>query len=353
MIPRDPVQFLSLPLHLRWEVTRRNPYYYAWWKLARAYRRQELTTEIDDLYGQVAAAIMLQLGVTGEPPDPATSFESLGGDELNSAWRSGSVHPMTLGSLAATLIADLPGPTLEDLAKLFLSVSIARKSVISVVRALQALEDAGLDGLQNLPPRPIVAIDPFASEQKIVVALKELLDRCRQAAHIPNTRDRSNRFEEYLAVFDQREGWQNGKYNPESEQGFEEIARTTKKSLGTLGHQYGRAFELIVGRVYSRELWYQAFGPIKFCSPQTPRTRRPLSSPNPIEVPFSRLADGDGEAIDVIGRGIPPTDQTMMEIVLDIESLIQRGKSDDQIAAELEVDRALVECVRSHQDMPS
>lgn len=35
LVPRPPFQLRSLPIEFRWEVTRRHPYYQAWWILAK------------------------------------------------------------------------------------------------------------------------------------------------------------------------------------------------------------------------------------------------------------------------------------------------------------------------------
>ena len=55
----------------------------------------------------LAAMYMLgMIGVTGEPPDPTCSFEDLG--DLDPAFLSGSIQPMTIRNMISILIAAYP-----------------------------------------------------------------------------------------------------------------------------------------------------------------------------------------------------------------------------------------------------
>ncbi len=109
IIRRPPNQLHDLPVRFRWEVSRRHPYYLVFWSNARLYRHSEPDTPAAQLQLRQAAMLMLgAIGVTGEPVDPAQSFEELDGGDLDPAFLSGTVQPMTLRSIAAMLIGALP-----------------------------------------------------------------------------------------------------------------------------------------------------------------------------------------------------------------------------------------------------
>ena len=92
LLVRPPFQLRSLPIRYRWEATRRHPYYQMWWKEAAAFYRQEAYENVGELLmRQMAMAILAHIGVTSEPPDPATAFDELDDDQPNVAWLSGAV----------------------------------------------------------------------------------------------------------------------------------------------------------------------------------------------------------------------------------------------------------------------
>src|SRR5262249_42499366 len=79
LVPRDRDELLDLPLQYRWEFTRRHPYYLLCWNSALNYRRNELAVGTDDSENGLAAMCLLgMIGVTGDPADPALSFNELG-----------------------------------------------------------------------------------------------------------------------------------------------------------------------------------------------------------------------------------------------------------------------------------
>ena len=73
IVCRPPFQLRSLPIRYRWEVTRRHPYYQLWWEPARAQHRNLPTEHPAEIYlRQGAVTILATIGISGEPPDPAT-----------------------------------------------------------------------------------------------------------------------------------------------------------------------------------------------------------------------------------------------------------------------------------------
>ena len=124
IVPRPPFQLRSLPISTRWEVTRRHPYYQAWWKWTPSCdstdseKTRTNLASAESLLRDAGAIILGAIGVSRTPPDPATEFEQLGAADLNAAWLSGVLHPTTMRGLAAILIASLSKETLRSRPKI-------------------------------------------------------------------------------------------------------------------------------------------------------------------------------------------------------------------------------------------
>ena len=348
IVSRPLFQLRSLPIQMRWEVTRRNPYYYAWWKLARAEHRGDPIASPEDVcLRQAAIPILGMVGVSGEPPDPTKSFDQLGENELNHGWLSGAVHPVSHRGLAAILMVALPKDTLRQLGMMFLAAACADPDdgPSKKIEAMGTLTKASHPGLDDYPDEPFVSINPAASERQINQAIDILLKEWKEERELGQRRDRSDKHEEYLEVWDLREGWRGGVYDREAEHPFDEIAKQVGRSVSTVSMQYGRAFELIVGQPFSRELWAATYGPIKLADLGdgilTPfRVRRPLTSPSPRPVPESVLApQGDDDAGQSVTKRAPAgnDDTGMQQLIADIETLIDRGRTDEEIQAELDL----------------
>jgi hypothetical protein len=105
---RPLFQLRSLPIPMRWEVTRRHSYYQIFWKSAAAhYQGRPASSEVEEFLRQAAVTCLAAIGVTAEPPDPAREYGELESAGLEAAWLSGAVHPISLRGMAALLIASL------------------------------------------------------------------------------------------------------------------------------------------------------------------------------------------------------------------------------------------------------
>lgn len=350
-------------MRMRWEVTRRNPYYYVWWKLARAEHRGHPIEQPEDAdLRQGAIAILWMIGVNGEPPDPATSFADLGEGDLANGWLSGAVHPVTMRGIAGILLAALPTDTLGHLGRIFLHAGNDDPDEESSKRqeALQQLTTANHSGLDDVLDEPIVSIDPTASERKIGDAMDLLLKQWKQARGLGDNRSRTDKFDEYLEVWDLREVWREGVYHREFEQTVREIAASTRRSTSTLNSQYGRAFELITGTAYSRELWLKMFGPIKLSDLiglGVARTRRPHVSQSPRDVPNSVVSGGGTDSPSstnsIVDRAQGADDADYNCLLDDIQSLMAQGRSEAEIAEELGIPLEAATCVVRLGDLSS
>jgi hypothetical protein len=72
-----------------------------------------------DPWSAIASVVLSKIGVTGLPPSPDTSFAELGQADLNLAWLSGAVHPLTLRGLVGIALAWLPKDAAREVAELF------------------------------------------------------------------------------------------------------------------------------------------------------------------------------------------------------------------------------------------
>lgn len=356
IIPRPPCQLRSLPIRYRWEVTRRHPDYQIWWKTARAYHRNEpVSSPAESLLRQAAIVILPAIGVTGEPPDPANEFEQLEADELNSAWLSGAVHPITLRGMAATLMAGLPKDTLAFLGMTFLEATCDDKENEPPRRyqAMLALITSDKAGLETYSDEPLVSVNPAASARQISEAVSALLKQWKEERDLTDRRARADKYPDYLQVWDLREGWTGATYNRTAERKLKEIAHQLRLDVSTVNNHYRSAFELIIGYPYSPELWYREFALLKLAelaSQGLPRVsgHRPLKSPTRRPVPESVLTKGDE-----VDRGDGPVssaaatggDQDVAEMIVDIHTLFKEGVTDEEVAERLGLSREAIPAI--------
>tara|TARA_R110002049_G_C9151648_1_gene560320 strand:+ start:226 stop:1413 length:1188 start_codon:yes stop_codon:yes gene_type:complete len=343
-IKREPFQLRSLSIPMRWEVTRRHPFYQRLWKHSADFHRKENTPTdpFEQLKQKSADELLSLIGVYGEPPDPRTPFSKLGESELNNAWLSGAVHPITLRGMAGLLLATLPKDTLGKLGLYLIEAgcddsdfeeSNRRKSSYK----LQALECETLD---SYPTEPLVSVNPAASQRQISEAIKNLHGQWKNERELKEQRDRSDKNKTYLEIWDLREGFsEEGAYDISEEQKISEIAEVVGSSISTVSNHYRSAFEMIIGKPYSPELWWNTIGVFKLSKfdlkhnilsqirPRKSRTPRPVSE--------SRL----GLGIDSLKQTHVQKkhEYTLHDLIMDISSLIDQGLSDDEIQSNLEI----------------
>ena len=114
-LARPKFQLRSLPLKIRWEVTRRHPVYQAFWRSFK--NKIGSSSETHESYnqwiGKLSDFLLGAIGIASERPNPATEFAKLEEDGYSkAAWLSGAVHPLTNRQLAALLMVVLPKETL-------------------------------------------------------------------------------------------------------------------------------------------------------------------------------------------------------------------------------------------------
>ncbi len=356
IVARPSFQLRSLPIRVRWEVTRRHPYYQAWWNFARRhYQNSVLESEYEIPLRQLAAYVLAKIGVSGTPIDPKTEFTEIGAEDLNVAWLSGAVHPLSLRGMAAILIAAFPSETAIDIGML---LSMAGSEDVDGElpkrhQALQRLSSLERPGLDDYPDEPFVSVNPAASGRQINGAIAELLKTWKAERGLTEQRDRSEKYDEYLKIWDLREGWVDGAYDRSKECRLKEIAAETKLSLYTVHNHYCRAFELLIGHGYSPNMWCRLMGQLKLAeltediAPRVSRSR-PMTSPAPRPVPETRLKNPREKAPSsgfLTGTATATDDSDLINLVHDIKTLLNQGLPDKEVVEQLGLSPKLIPAV--------
>ena len=355
---RPLFQLRSLSIKMRWEVTRRHPHYQKLWKYSAAFHQNEpsSTDEFEQLRRDAAVKILAGIGVSGEPPNPAIPFSELGEDDLNKAWLSGAVHPITLRGMAGILLACLSQESLGQLGAYFLEAlrDDPQSGRSGQKKSMEKLAKFKAEDLDCYPDEPFVSINPAASQRQISQAVNELLFQWKNERNLTEQRDRSDKNSEYMEIWDLREGWADeGSYDVKSEHLFKQIAEKNKKTISTISNQYRSAFELIIGEEYSRELWWQTMGICKVSTFDLPqkkgRLKRPMKSPSRRPVSETRLGvtvefiKDNALNNEYIGDSI--SNYTKEDLALDIKELVEDGYNNNKILKKLEIGEKRSECL--------
>ncbi len=343
----------QLPVQYRWEFTRRHPYYLQFWQPAREFREHPSTDEVIRGSQEAASLILTAVNVAENvsPPDPRNEFAKLGADVIGSAWEGGAVAPAMILTLAHILLLVLPKDERAQLGRLLCDSAAYESSdkvqMDSFHRRLASLPG---DIWKSFPNAPIVSFNLQAPQRAITEAVETLVRRWKQDQGITETRRRDDKLEGYLAVWDLREGWADGGYDGTREKQFHEIAEQLHAPLPTIQSRYQAAFKILTGHDYKPELWIRLFGPIKLSRVNDPvgnsrlALYRPWRTRNRRPVSESVLLPGrrDGDDPRFLERaGIMSSDIGLIELQLDVQDLIKRGQTDDQIRQALDPDEEL------------
>ena len=343
----------QLPLEFRWEFTRRHPYYLQFWQPARELHEQPSTDEAIRALQEAASLILAAVNVAENesPPDPRHDFAMLGADVIGSVWEGSAVAPAMIRTLAYMLLLALPKEERAEFGRLLCdSATYEWSDQAQMGSFLRRLDSLPGDIWKSFPTAPIVSFNLQASQRAITEAVEALVRRWKQERGISETRRRDDKLDEYLAVWDLREGWADGAYDGTREKQFHEIAEQLRVPLPTIQSRYQAAFKILTGHDYQPELWIRLFGPIKLSRLNDPvgnsrlalyrpwrtRNRRPVSE----SVLFPGRSDGDDPRF-LESAVITPSDIGLVELQLDVQDLIKRGQTDDQIRQTLNPNREL------------
>jgi hypothetical protein len=343
----------QLPVRHRWEFTRRHPYYLQFWQSARELRERPSTDEVNRALQEAASLILAAVNVAENvsPPDPRDEFEMLGADVIGSAWEGGAIAPATIRTLAFILLGVLPKDERAQFGRLLCDSAAYEWSDKAQTNSfLKRLASLPGDIWKSQPDAPIVSFNLQAPQRAITEAVEKLVRRWKQEQGIPETRRRDDKFEEYLAVWDLREGWADGGYDGTREKQFHEIAEQLRAPLPTIQSRYHAAFKILTGHDYKPELWIRLFGPIKLSCVNDPvgnsrlACYRPWRTRNLRPVAETVLLPGRRDADHpkfLEAAGITQSDLSLVDLQIDVQTLIKRGDSDDQIRQELDPHREL------------
>ena len=195
------------------------------------------------------------------------------------------------------------------------------------------------------PEVPVISINLEMPQRAIAEAIESLVRKWKADHNIPEQRRREDKLPDYLATWDAREGWADGAYDGSRERKFEEIAQAAGIPISTVIGQYRSAFRYLSGHDYSPELWIRLMGPLKLQrlvegGAEGFLRRRPWRSPNLRPVMESVLLPGRKEFEQpefLIAIGITPSDTALADLGMDIDTLLDRGSSDDEIIEKLEI----------------
>lgn len=345
ILARPAGHLRALPLRYRWEVTRRHPYYLMLWEDAS--RETSIEDEPAAMLRQAQLAILGAIGVSGPLVPPETSIDAIvtRGDGTTPAWLSGSVQPLSMRGLTGLLLAHLTLESRRRLADLFrFSVEGSEEEGENDIEALLRLQSLDCDELDNFSDQPIVAISPVLTVNTLTSELRVFLDEWRERYGVVEQRVRIDKFDQYLAVWDARERWTGSGYGLGDDHRLSDVARQLGITPGTARNQYRAAFELITGHSYSIAKWLRICGPIKYPTTMISdihgavmrRRLQPRGARPP--VPKSMLTpNADQQGLRRQSPSVENDDIATWELLEDLGVLLRAGRSDSEIAQELEI----------------
>jgi hypothetical protein len=357
MFTRPSLHLRTMPIKFRWEATRRHPNYQAFWQIAeRFYSQVTPVDELESLLRQFAVAMLAGIGVSGRPPSPQTKFSELGASDLNSAWASGAVHPVTLRGLLEIVLARIPGDVAALVGEVFQTAAIPEKEgdFPSIAAAAQKLSLIGHETLDSIPTEPFVSINPNASERQLTSDLRKLLKQWKKERALKEKRVRPEKFSQLFKVWDQREGWKDGHYS-EPSQSLKAVAQRQKVSPSTVAKQYQRAFELITGQPYSPPVWLDLFGVLKLSvyrrvADDPISLRRPQVGRSSRAVPETVLHGGRESGAGVIDLAMSKFDRNQQALVERIREMISNGSANAEIIGQLELPARAAFALENYRD---
>jgi hypothetical protein len=366
LVRRPAGQLHDFPVAVRWEVTRRHPYYLTFWEEVGRYRRGRPDDPPErKLLGYAATLVLAAIGVSGEPVSPATPFPELidaGGDP---AFLGGSVQPMTLRGVAAMMLAALPPADRAFVGSLLLNSGMEEhhKGLDPATRSAESdvLARTPSPALDSYPDAPLFYVHLGASQRAIVRDTEDQVRRWKARRGVESSKVHTAKLAEYLRVWDLREGWAGGGYDRALELPFAAVAGELKRPLATVVSRYRTAFEFVVGRPFTPELWWRVFGPLKYSrlfgdakTAHSAGVRRRLQSPVTRPVPdsvVSPVTDAT-RASTTVERGSAVGDNVAFaDLLIDLRDLIARGLTDEEVARRLELaDPEVVADFRRHSE---
>lgn len=380
-ILRHPKIYEPLPPVYRWEFTRRHPYYLRFWKWANRYhqmRREEFdASQLDffdrhDLFGS-----MLLLGLIGvffdEHPDPA--IDARKNKDFKPPFSAVVAKPTTHRQLALLLLTFLPDDvqsavaytylrelakeTASDDGKMLLhavvgTITNKEQAVLEValnllkgdepladrlIHCLNRLDAASLD--DECPG--IMWVNYNAPLDDLKMQMAAVVKKWRSNEGVSDSRRRADKWDEYLAVWDAREGWHDGAYDGTRRKRLRDIAVETRTDLATVQSRYKTAYKLIVGKDYDPVVWSVLFGGLRVPKGKWDSWRKTKQSTTDDALskrsPESAL-EKERFTPQSSASALMMTDDDLRgyrELLSDLKTLIAKGRPNEEIIVELEL----------------
>ena len=309
---------------------------------SRVHHSQTETSPEECLYNKFASVVMQNLGIGIAPPHPGSAAADLGLKDLAKHWSEGAIAPISFSAMVASLIKDLPIETRRLVGEFFIESAVlvedmSAKNYELIGRLIRSIDPS----LHCYPNRAIIGINLFAPQRAIVAAIKSFVKAKKTELDIPEQRRRFEKMEEYLKVWDLREGWVKDHYEIDAELGFASISRNRSDPERTVANNYYSAFEMISGHKYSFEKWVRlsVFSKIMTQKSLSAIRRRifrdPLTRPKPSirTIPASTVSPNFEELVSDANDSKELF--LSLETIWDIESLIPLGNTNYEIIQKL------------------
>jgi hypothetical protein len=370
LVYRPTGQLHDYPIDVRWELTRRHPYYLHFWNMALRYRRNELKDDsIAEWVGKLAVVMLQTIGIHGEPISPESDAETLREGDCDPSFLTGTVQPITMRALVVMLLSALP---------------IHEQRVVSMVLSMASDDEHKIEGddenrtiqkqlaqmellkvtskaLDSVSEVPLFFVHLGASQRSIERDMRCQIHAWKKKLSIGTCKVQAEKLSDYLAVWDLREGWTGSGYDRARVLTFKEVTERLKTgSISTTANRYRSAFEMITGHEFLPDLWWRVFGPLQFSTAaanpaavSSAPLRRHFRSPAPRPVPDSTVSpvaqQHQSRASGLVESGAAVTDDfEWRDFVSDMRELIKKGFSDDLIAEKMELrDPRIVAAFRS------
>jgi hypothetical protein len=348
---RPPHVLHDLPVEYRWEFTRRHPYYLSNWNFAHRYHVGGLKDPLEIQLGKAAVIMLLGIGVTADPPAPSAGVEALQIGQLSKGWKDGAVGLVSYRGMAGNVLMDLPRAARrfvgEILSRSADTEDDERHERFDLMLELMTHADSSLDAM---PKRPVVGINITSPQRATLGAIEELVKEWKQTAGIDEKRRRDDVLKDYLIVWDAYEGWRDDHYEIKGEHTFQQISNQLSVPRRTVASRYYSAFRLISGHDYTFADWVKLFLVVKLAEHPGIKSlhRRKSSAPGrrsgggPAPVPETALQPNQspGRSGIIENESARLSELPLMDIVIDVGGLIEKGWSDQQIIDEMEFENA-------------
>ena len=205
----------------------------------------------------------------------------------------------------------------------------------------------------GFPDVPVISINLQMPQRAISEAVEELVRKWKGERGITEHRRRDDCLDDYLAIWDLREGWLDGEYSGSRERTFHAISQELRIPVPTVTSRYRSAFRLISGHDYTPALWIRLMLPFKYLNAVDSSSlglllRRPWSSPNLRPVTEAVLLPGRTEpesAEYLAAAAVTESDIALVDLSLDIQTLLESSRTDEQILRELELGEQFADLV--------